>query len=82
MTAPEVRPLSALPGGTRAVVTALTGGRGFLDRVVNMGLSVGRELEVLRGAGMGGPVLIATGETRLAIGYGMAQRILVQVQPS
>ena len=74
------RPLSSLPAGTRGVVVALAGGRRFTQQVVGMGLHPGRRIEVIRsGNGRRGPCLIASGQTRLVIGHGMAERILVEV---
>ena len=70
------QPLSAVPAGRRARVVALAGGQGLRSRLLGMGLTVGSELRVLRG-GTAGPTLVALGETRLAIGRGMADRILV-----
>ena len=59
-------------------MVALAGGREFQHRLVSMGLNVGREVKVIRGSkGVGGPTLIALGQTRLAIGRGMAERIMV-----
>jgi Fe2+ transport system protein FeoA len=47
-----------------------------------MGLNVGCDLEVVHsGDGRGGPTLVAAGESRLAIGHGMLDRILVAVDP-
>ncbi len=72
------RPLNQLPAGRTARVDALTGGRNFRARLVAMGLNVGSRVKVIRGSdGSGGPTLIALGPTRLAIGRGMAARILV-----
>lgn len=57
------------------------GGRGFRMRLVSMGLNVGSEVEVIQGGrGSGGPTLIASGHTRLAIGHGMAQKIIVSTE--
>ena len=75
-----VRPLVHIPAGTKATVVALAGGRQFQHRLVSMGLNVGLEIEVIHSSdGRGGPTLLATGETRLAIGQGMAEKILVAV---
>lgn len=75
-----VRPLTRMQANEKAVIVALAGGRDFQNRLVSMGLNVGCEIEVLRIAGnAGGPTLIATMETRLAIGHGMASKIMVAV---
>jgi ferrous iron transport protein A len=73
--------LSALRSGQSATIVGLTGGRGMQRRLISMGLHVGTQIEVLRGTiDSGGPTLVAAGETRLAIGHGMTNRILVRVE--
>ena len=76
-----VQPLSRIPSGRRGIVTALTGGHAFHSRIVNMGLTVGSVIAVIqRSSGFTGPTLIATGNMRLAIGHGMAEKIMVKVE--
>lgn len=69
--------LHDLAAGDRAVVTAFLGGCGFQDRILSMGLNVGNAVRVIHGARGRGPVLIAVGDTRLAIGHGMSEKIAV-----
>ena len=59
----------------------LRGGREFQRRILSLGLSVGCEIEVMQGGGQGGQNAIAArmGDTRLMIGHGMAQKIIVRV---
>lgn len=76
------RLLSAMTHGKKGIVVALAGGRQFQHRLVSMGINVGCEIEVLHSSnGRGGPTLVATGESRLAVGHGMADKILVAVDP-
>ena len=82
MERPEtVVPLSTVPPGRRATVVVLSGGMEFQSRLVNMGLNVGSMIEVIHNSRYGGPTLVATGESRLGVGYGMARRIMVAVDP-
>ncbi len=46
------------------------------ERLISMGLGPGAEIEVIR-KGAPGPFIVAVGEARLAIGAGMAQKIMV-----
>ena len=72
--------LSAIAAGKTGTVVALTGGRQFQHRLSSMGIHVGCDIEILRSSNdQRGPILIAAGETRLAIGQGMADKILVAV---
>lgn len=76
------RTLGMMKAGQKGTVVALNGGYKFQTRLVSMGVNIGSDIEVIHsGNGRGGPTLIATGETRLAIGYGMLDRILVAVDP-
>jgi len=67
--------------GDRGFVLALRGGRGFQQRISSMGLSVGCEVEITHGGAAGeeeGAVVVRTGETRLMLGHGMAEQIVVR----
>lgn len=80
MDASDVRPLSRLKNNEKGVVLALEGGRRFVHRMTGMGLNVGSRVDVIQsGDGQHGPTLVATGETRLAIGHGMAEKIMISV---
>jgi ferrous iron transport protein A len=73
-----VCPLTGLPVGESGRVVALEGGCEFRERMISLGLGLGRELRVLQaGAGAKGPMSIAIGSSRLAIGRGMAAKIQV-----
>ncbi|HUT01008.1 MAG TPA: FeoA family protein [Phycisphaerae bacterium] len=83
MNESSAQPLSRVPIGQTATVVALEGGQGFQSRLISMGLTVGSEVRVIRGgAGAWGPTLIALGQARLAIGRGMADKILVSPCPA
>jgi len=59
-------------------VTALRGGRAFQRNLIGMGVRRGCEMRVLRSSGgEGGAVFVAIGESRVAIGRGMAEKIFV-----
>lgn len=68
-------PLSLADPGQRLQVVALMGGTVLDRRLTEMGLNVGAELVVRQREG--GGVVVMRGETRFALGGGMAHRILV-----
>ncbi len=74
-----VQPLSAFTSGQKGTVVTLTGGRMCHERLKSMGLHIGSEFEIINCGAHGGPVMVAVGETRLAIGRGMAEKILAAV---
>lgn len=69
-------PLAMASTGEKVRIVMLAGGRGMQQRLISMGLDVGSEIKVIK-KGAPGPFLIATGDTRLAIGAEMAQKIMV-----
>jgi len=78
---PGVRALCDVEGGRKVVIVALRGGPGMQRRAAGMGLHIGCEVTVMQhggGAGGGEAVAIRSGETRLALGHGMACKILVR----
>lgn len=68
-------PLMMADEGVQVRVVALRGGVGLDKRMTEMGLNVGAELVVRQR--QGGGVVVARGETRFALGGGMAHKILV-----
>ncbi|MBN2640553.1 MAG: ferrous iron transport protein A [Victivallales bacterium] len=69
--------LDTLLEGQKAIVKALAGGREFQHSVVNLGLTPGCRLEVISKSPGGGRILILTDRGRIALGHGMAEKILV-----
>lgn len=70
-------PLSRLQAGQRGVVARLLGGRGFQSRLATLGLTIGAEIHLIQNYGHG-PILLTVRETRLALGRGEANHILVR----
>ncbi len=73
--APITMPLSAVPEGRRVRLSSIAGGHGLVARLGAMGLVPGVEIVVLRN--VGGPSLLAVKGSRIAVGRGMAHKILV-----
>ncbi|MCP5277757.1 MAG: ferrous iron transport protein A [Thiobacillus sp.] len=76
MSGPSHFPLSMADEGDRVRVVALRGGAGLDMRMTEMGLNVGSELTVRQR--QGGGVVVSRGETRFALGGGMAHKIMVE----
>jgi len=68
-------PLSFAKSG-RYRVKAIRGGRGLTNRLISIGIVEGDEIEVMENSR--GPVLIAKGDLRVAIGFGMAHKVWVE----
>jgi len=70
-------PLSAVSAGKEVTLISISGGKGLKIKLIGMGLKEGMRIRVLHTRGFGRCVILA-GNTRLAIGRGMAQKILVR----
>jgi ferrous iron transport protein B len=71
----EVSPLSLIEEGEEGFVYLLTGGKGFVSRLAGMGIIAGTKVKVLRNSG--GRIIVLASDTRLALGKGQADKILV-----
>ncbi len=68
--------LTTVAPGKRVRIVSLVGGRGMQERLISMGLGPGSVIEIIR-RGAPGPFIIAVNESRLAVGAGMVQKIVV-----
>ena len=74
----SIVPLATVSSGNKVRIVSIVGGRGVREHLLDMGLDVGAEIEVFK-QGTLGPFLIAIKETRLAIGQGVAKKIMVSL---
>jgi Fur family ferric uptake transcriptional regulator len=70
-------PLHKAKQGEKLIVKSVDAGRNMQLRISSMGLKIGDLIEIVS-SGFGGQVVIATGENRLVLGKGMAEKIRVQ----
>lgn len=71
-------PLVMTSPGERVRIVGFQGGRGLERRLTSMGLNRGAEVEIIKSGGPG-PLIVASRETRIALGFGMAKKILVVI---
>lgn len=69
-------PLTLIDGGVKTQVTAILGGREMQKRLSDIGVLVGREVEVIR-KGAAGALVVAVGDARLALGDEVCRKIFV-----
>jgi len=67
-----------LQPGKEAVVLKIEGGMGIKRKLQAMGIYVGNQIKVIQSLSRG-PIIIESGNTRLAIGRGMAEKMEVQI---
>ena len=81
-------PLTALRDGETAIVASIKAGHGrgrgrgwgFERRLMDMGLTPGTRVTVVKSAPFHGPLEILVRGSRLALGRGMAERIFVEIE--
>ena len=70
--------LTELNPGEQGTIIAVRGGRGVQARLRSLGLAKGQTLRKLSALAWGGPVVVEVKRTQVAIGRGMAAKILVR----
>jgi len=76
LSSEEVKLLSLIKPGKNVRFVSITGGAFLQSRLMSMGFLQGTAIEVVKNSGRG-PVIISVKGSRLVLGRGMAQKILV-----
>ena len=74
----ETLPLGDLHAGEKCTIVLPLGGHGMVRRLAEMGLTPGTEVRVVRSAPMRGPIEVSLRGVSLALGRGIASRVLVK----
>ena len=64
--------------GDRVRIVKINAGRGATLNLMNLGLNVGHTIQLLQSSPLHGPLLVSHGHTEVAVGYHLAERILVE----
>ncbi|NQT32277.1 MAG: ferrous iron transport protein A [Candidatus Omnitrophica bacterium] len=70
--------LTELRNGQTAVVKDIEGGGGAKDRLESLGIMPEKKITKISSHFWGGPVTVMIGKTKVAIGHGMAKKIIVE----
>jgi len=81
-------PLTSLRDGETAILTSIKAGHGkgrgrgwgFEKRLMDMGLTPGTKVVVVKSAPFHGPLEILVRGSRIALGRGVAERIFVEIE--
>jgi ferrous iron transport protein A len=68
-----------MQAGQRGKIVRISGGHGLVGRLEALGITEGKEIKKISEQWMRGPVLLQRGNTQVAIGFGMASKVLVQI---
>ncbi|MBE9566014.1 MAG: ferrous iron transport protein A [Proteobacteria bacterium] len=72
-----LRPLALVAPGEKVTLVDVRGGAGIKRRLTAIGLRLGSRVRLLHNTGRG-PVLVMSGDMRLALGRGLAHRVWVR----
>lgn len=61
-------------------VTEIVGGGNLQNKLMNMGVYKGKEVTKLSHIGLRGPVVIKSGRSILALGHGIAAKIIIEAE--
>ena len=71
-------PLSQLREGMVARIKYLTGGFGLQRKILALGIRIGKNVKIISSHRFGGPIVIELDGMRIAIGRGVANKIIVE----
>jgi ferrous iron transport protein A len=72
-------PLSQIEAGQTGTIMQILGGRGLTQRLEALGIRPGKKVTKINSALFRGPVTLRVDQTHVAIGFGMANKILVEI---
>ena len=65
--------------GQSGIVVQIQGGHGLINRLSALGIRPGQRITKVGSTFMRGPVTIKVGNAQVAIGFGMANKIIVEL---
>jgi len=71
--------LARMQTGQSGVVVQIQGGHGLVNRLNSLGIRPGKRITKLSSMIMRGPVTVQVDRAQVAIGFGMANRIIVEL---
>jgi len=71
--------LARMKTGRSGTVVRIEGGRGLVNRLSALGVRPGRRITKVGSMFMRGPVTIQLGNAQVAVGFGMANKIIVEL---
>jgi len=71
--------LAQLLSGQSAKVISIEGGMGFRQRLENLGIRKGVVIKKPKGMSIYGPIVVKVGSTQIALGRGMASKVIIEV---
>ena len=79
MTGEREIPLTRMQTGQSGMVIQIQGGIGLVNRLAAFNIRPGKKITKVSSMLMWGPVTIEVDRTQMAIGFGMANRVIVEL---
>ncbi|MDA3813412.1 MAG: FeoA family protein [Candidatus Cloacimonetes bacterium] len=74
----DQKTIYCLKNGESAIIKDIVGGRQFINKAESLGIREGVQITKVSSQMMQGPITIKVGQTQIAIGRGMANRIIIE----
>jgi ferrous iron transport protein A len=74
-----IKNLKDLRAGESGKIVSIDGGHGMVNRLAALDIRPGQKIKKLNSSFFRGPVTVEVNRTQIAIGFGMANRIIVEV---
>ena len=74
--------LGQMEAGQAGTIIKILGGRGLNQRLEALGIRSGKKVTKISTMLFHGPVTLRTNHTQVAVGFGMANKILVEIDTS
>lgn len=71
--------LTQLQEGKTGVVVEIQGGHGLIRRLESLGIRTGKKITKVSSQFMRGPITVRIDNFQVAIGFGMARKVIVRV---
>jgi ferrous iron transport protein A len=70
--------LAEMKNGQTGIVVSVQGGHGLIGRLDALGIRPGRKVTKMTSTLFRGPVMLRVNNTQVAVGFGMARKIIVE----
>ena len=74
--------LAQLPCGHSGTIVHIHGGHGLSNRLAALGIMQGKKVTKVSDMILRGPVTVAVGRIQIALGFGMAGKVIVKIEPT
>ncbi|MFA5144389.1 MAG: FeoA family protein [Candidatus Omnitrophota bacterium] len=72
--------LAQLKANHKGRILEISGGTNLKSRLMNLGVYKGKEITKLSHLGLRGPVVIKSGRSILALGHGVAAKVIIEAE--